>query len=109
MLKIFIHSKLILNKNELTILQYLHTIFVPNIEVPFTLVLNIYSILYNIINSSTFKLKFHKTILNIKQKCEKTFMKTTSLNAYENKQNKTFMKTTLFNAYESQLHGKPHD
>ena len=86
MLKIFIISKLILIKDDLTIL---HNIIVPNTKGPFSLVLYI-KFIYNIINSSTFKLKFHKTV--IIHKCEKTFMKITSLNAYE-----------------SQLYGKPHD
>ena len=76
-LKIFIISKLILTIS--------HNIIVPNTKGPFSLVL-----IYNIINLSTFKLKFHKTV--IIHKCETTFMK-----------------TTLLNAYESQAYGKPHD
>ena len=87
MLRIFIIFKSILTKDDLIIL---HNIIVPNTKGPFSLVLIIH-IIYNIINLSIFKLKFHKTIINIKQKREKTFMK-----------------TTLFNAYESQLHSKPH-
>ena len=76
-LKIFIIFKLILTIS--------HNIIVPNTKGPFSLVL-----IYNIINSSACKLKFHKTV--IIHKCETTFMK-----------------TTLLNAYESQPCGKPHD
>ena len=59
MLRIFIIFKSILTKDDLIIL---HNIIVPNTKGPFSLVLIIH-IIYNIINLSIFKLKFHKTII----------------------------------------------